>query len=1149
VYFAERRVPSASLTRAIALVTLAAMLGTAASAAAALQPVRRSWGEREAPLVRAGTLRVPPAAAKGRVTVIVTLRQPPLAARQRALSGPAAQARLDVRSSSSRAYLRGLASAQAAAVRSLRAVVPEATVSRHYRVLLNGFAAQVPARALPQVVKLAAAAKVYPSYRYTQALDRSPALVGAQVLRATGHGDGAGVKIAIVDDGVDPGSPFFSPAGFAYPAGFPKGGRRWTTPKIVVARSFVGVVRDRASRLAVDRRSSFHGTHVAGIAAGNADTTAPAGPDHPATPGLSGVAPRAWLGNYRVFNAPTPIGHVANTPEIVAAFEAAVADGMDVINFSGGGPETDPANDAIVEAVRNVTAAGVVAVISAGNDRDDYGLGSAGAPGTAPDAITVAAVSNEHVFAPALDVVTAGAPATLRGVPFQGAAGTRAPTAWGQADRTIVDVRSLVGTDGRPVDTRLCGPAPDPDAGRGTLPAGSLTGALALVRRGACTFASKAARARLAGAAGLIVVDNRPGEANVIPEELSLPAGMIADLDGDRLQAYLAGRGGRASVRVGRAPLTLATGRPGVVTSFSSAGLTAYGHRLKPDLAAPGGQILSATLPEQGGPFAVFDGTSMAAPHVAGVAAILVQRHPGWTPRQVKSALMSTAGTAWADSARTTEAPVLLAGGGLANVAAADTPLLFTEPSSLSFGDLDVTTGATNRPVLLTVTDAGDGAGLWTASVVPQSQPDGVTVEVPGAVSIAPGGEAHVPVVARAAAGAAVGDAYGFVVLRRGDVTRRIPYAVLVTRPGLATAPVLPLRRVQTGDTRRGANRAQAYRYPAAPFGLAPDPTRPAVTETGAERLYVLRVDNAVANVGAAIVAQSPGSLVHPWFLGSPDENDVQGFTGTPVNVNPISLSYPFDIGAAGTIFPRQGRYYVSVDSGRDPFTGRSEAGAYVLWSWQNDVLPPLVGLLTPEVAAGRPTIALRVVDAGSSLADPGAGVDPLSLAIGYGDVLIGASAYDPVSGIAVFALPGDAPRLRAGRPGILAAASDFQESKNVSTTGPNVTPNTTVVAGRLRVVRRPTASWLAPEAGACVETVGGRAGLLVVAGSTSAVRSVRFLDGDRTIATVRRGDSGLFGATWSARGAKAGRHALRVVVRDAAGRTVERRRTVRVCR
>ena len=212
----------------------------------------------------------------------------------------------------------------------------------------------------------------------------APAAIGG----ATG---GEGMKIAVVDDGVDPANRFFAPEGFSYPAGFPKGGKKWTTPKVIVARSFVGTGADDKTRLALDPEASFHGTHVAGIAAGNAGTTAPAGADHPETPGLSGVAPRAQIGNYRVFNVPTPAGHVGNTPEIVAAFESAVRDGMDVINFSGGGPQVDPASDAIIEAVRNVSAAGVVPVISAGNDRDDYGLGSAGSPGTAPDAISVAA--------------------------------------------------------------------------------------------------------------------------------------------------------------------------------------------------------------------------------------------------------------------------------------------------------------------------------------------------------------------------------------------------------------------------------------------------------------------------------------------------------------------------------------------------------------------------------------------------------------------------------------------------------------------------------------------------------------------------------------------------------------------------------------
>ena len=1131
------------MVRLLACLALAATLVSAASASAAFQPVRRSFGEVEAPLVRSGTLTPPAGHARGRVTVIVTLRRPPLAAWQRSLSSLGARARLDTRSQASRSYLRQLAAAQQASIRELKSVVPDADVTRRYSVVLNGYAAEVPAKALARVARLSSAARIYPSLRYTAALDRSPALVGASALAATGHGDGAGVKIAIVDDGVDQANRFFDPAGFSYPAGFPKGGTKWTTPKVIVARSFVGAVNDKASRLALDPESSFHGTHVAGIAAGIAGTTAPAGADHPETAGLSGVAPKAWIGNYRVFNAPTPIGHVANTPEIVAAFESAVVDGMDVINFSGGGPETDPANDAMIETVRNVAAAGVVPVISAGNDRDQYGLGSAGSPGTAPEGISVAALSNSHVFGPALDVTATDGP---KGIPFAGGAGVKAPVAWGEADQTLVDVGSIVGTDGKPVDRLLCGSGRDVNAGRGTLPAGSLNGSIALIRRGVCTFVSKAERAKAAGAIGVIVIDNRPGEANTIPVRLVLPGGSVADVDGARLEAYLAPRGGRTTVRVGRAPLELPTGRSGIVTSFSSAGLTAFGHRLKPDVGAPGGQILSSTLKNAGGPFAVFDGTSMAAPHVAGAAALLVQRHPGWTPRQVKSALVSTAGTAWADTARTVEAPVLLAGGGIANAAAADNPLVFTDPVSLSFGDLNVRRGLVNRPLLLNVEDANGGGGLWSVSVVPQAQPAGVTITVPGSISLAPGGDAPLPVTARAAAEAGAGDAYGFVVLRRGDVVRRVPYAFLVTRPGLNLAPVTKLQRFQTGDTRRGTSRASAYRFPAAAFGPAPNYVGPPVVEDGAERLYSFRINRSVANAGAAIIGSSRGSLVHPWLLGSPDENDVQGYAGTPMNVNPLTLDYPLDVGAAATVFPRQGTYYVAVDSGRDDFTGRSLAGSYALWSWQNDVLPPLIGLVTSRVSAGRPTIALRAFDVGESIFDPGAGVDPLSLVISYGRTLIGASAYDPVSGIALFVLPSQAPPLKAGNVSLAASAADFQEAKNVNTSGADILPNTSFAEGTLRVVSGPSVTWLLPGAGECAEP---QTGLAVLASSTAKVRSVRFFDDQERIAVDRTGPAGIYDARWRTRGAAAGKHTLRAIVTDAQGRQAEARVNVRVCR
>ena len=1127
------------MRRLVASIALGVALLAASTASAAFQPIERHYGELEIPRVRAGTITVPDAHRRGRITVILTLADPPLAAYSRTLAGRSSARRLNMSSSAAKAYVAKLRRAQGAAAATLKRAIPEATVRRNYTLLLNGMAVELPATELARAAKLSFTRKLYPSYRYTLALNRSPGLIGADALAAAGGGTGEGMKIAVVDDGVDPENRFFNPEGFSYPAGFPKGGVKWTTPKVIVARAFVGAGADDRSRLALDRKASFHGTHVAGIAAGDAGTTAPSGGDHPETAGLSGIAPRAQIGNYRVFNVPTPVGHVGNTPEIVAAFESAVRDGMDVINFSGGGPQTDPASDALVEAVRNVAAAGVVPVISAGNDRDDYGLGSAGSPGTAPDAISVAALSNSHVFAPALSVTAPGAPSALTGIPFARAAGEAPPAAWASTDEQLVDVGTLIGVNGTPVPRNLCGPPGNLNGGPTPLPAGSLTGAIALVSRGVCTFALKAERVKAAGAIGIVVVDNRAGEANGIPVALAVPGGMISDGDGTALRAYLEGRGGRTAIRVGKDNQELVTGRSGIVTSFSSGGLTAFGHLLKPDLGAPGGQILSSTLAIAGGPFASFDGTSMAAPHITGAVALLLQRHPNWTPRQVKSALVSTTTTAWADTARTVEAPVLTAGSGEADVVAANDPKLFTDPVSLSYSDLNVSHGTVSKSLLLAVSDAGGGAGSWTIEVRPQSQPGGVEIVVPGSITLAPGGDTQVPVTVRASPDSALGEAYGFLLLRRGTVTRKVAYAMLVTRPGLEQAPIVPLGQFQTGDTRKGVSRASVYRYPAAAFGPAPSYVGAPVNEDGAETLYRIRIDEPAINVGAAVIASSSGALVHPWMLGSPDENDVQGYAGTPVNVNNLTVDFPFDIGAAATVFPRTKAYYVSVDSGRDQFTGRSRAGSYVLRAWVDDLQPPLLGLITSRVAAGRPTIALRVLDLG-------AGVDPYSLVIGYGRALIAAAAYDPVSGIALFPLPGQAPALKAGKRLLSASAADFQEAKNVDSVGDELLPNTAFASGNITVVNGPAITWVTPDANRCTAA---RTPLLVIASSTAAIRSVRFLDGTKLVATQKRGGAGLFSGVWKRGGAAKGKHTLRAIVTDAKGRKAEAQRVVRVCK
>jgi subtilisin family serine protease len=1123
--------------RRLLLPLAACALIATGTASAELQPLRHDYRESAPARVRAGVIRAPGERGHADERVIVRLAQPPLAVwnAERSLASAAAAHRLNVHAATSRAYLATLARAQAKVATAVRAAIPRARIESRFSILLDGFTVSLPASALPTLYGVRGVDKVYPSLSYTVTMDRGPSVIHATDLAAATGDKGQGVKIGVVDTGIDTTSPFLDPAGFSYPPGFPKGDTRHTTPKVIVARVFPGPVRDAKSNQVFDDTEP-HGTHVAGIAAGDEGTTAPAGPDHPRVTGLSGVAPKAWLGNYRVFTVPTPVGHEADTPEIVQAFEAAVADGMDVINFSGGGPQTDPANDAMYEAIHNTVVAGVLPVIAAGNDREDFGLGTTGTPGSVPDALTVAAVSNAHVFAPALAVV--GGPTALGAIPFQ-TGGLKLPAAWSSANQTLVDVSTIMGTDGKPVDAHLCGPANDPDGGAGTLPAGSLTGKLALASRGTCTFASKAERALNAGAAGLVLVDNRFGEANPIPVLLPVPAGMVADLDGAALRAYLDANGGTAPIRVSSGIQEIQTNRAGVITSFSSAGPNDFGGDLKPDLAAPGLDVLSSTPPATtGSTFSVFAGTSMATPHVAGAAALLLQQHPAWAPWQIKSALMDAAGPAWQNTARTEEANVLLEGAGLANVLAANDPKVFTDPQSLSFEKIDVSTGAQRKALLLSVFDAGGGAGDWTVSIEPQEQTSGVQIDVHGLATVLPGGSVDLPVVVNAAANAGTGENDGFLVLSGNGVERRVPYAFLVERPALRNAPVTPLQKLQLGNTATGTNRVTTYCCPSAPFGPAPDYVGPPMDESGAEHLYSLDINKPVVNFGVSVLEESPGALVDPFVLGSKDENDVQGYAGIPTDVNSLTFDSGFDVGAAGAQFPRQQRFYVAVDSRSDPLTGRPLTGQYLLNSWVNDVTPPSIRLLTTRVTAGRPLIVAQAVDLGS-------GVDPLSLVIGYKRALVGASQYDPGSGLVVFGLPAEAPKLTAGKVPFGLEASDYQEAKNIDTLGDEILPNTAFLDTKLTVVDGPTVSWIEPPAGVCALK---HEQLTVVADSTTAPKQVVFAADGKRVGVDNSGPGGVYSQAWNTTKLKKGRHTLTATVTDASGRTASAGHAILVC-
>jgi hypothetical protein len=478
---------------------------------------------------------------------------------------------------------------------------------------------------------------------------------------------------------------------------------------------------------------------------------------------------------------------------------------------------------------------------------------------------------------------------------------------------------------------------------------------------------------------------------------------------------------------------------------------------------------------------------------------------------------------------------VTLGGAGLVDLGRADDPRIFTAPSSLSFGDLVVTGGPAERTEVVAVDDAGGGAGDWAVSVRPQSTTAGASLEVAATVAV-PG---TLRVTARAPAGAEPGLDQGFVVLSRGGVTRRIPYLFVVSRPGLAGASTRPLRRLQEGTTRGGPSRASLYRWPAAPFGHPPDyDAEPAMRSDGAERLYRLRIGAGVVNFGVAVESSPDEVPIDPFVLGGLDEWSVQGFTGTPVNVNGLTDYYRAANGAAGAVFPQAGTYVVSVDSARDIFTGELLGGRYVLRSWVNDLRPPSASVETRRVAGRLPVLAVRFRDAK-------AGVDPITLTVGYGDVAGGATFYDPVTGLALFPIPPEEP-LDFGRNRVTLTASDFQESKNVNTAGSDIFPNT--LEREVIVVvdtSRAAVSWLEPAARACV-----RRGeeLLVSANGPREIREVRVYDGERLVGRDRRpADGGLFAVAWKPGGG--GLRTLRAVAVDDRGAETAAVRTARACR
>lgn len=482
------------------------------------------------------------------------------------------------------------------------------TERRSFNSLFNGLAIAIDPKDRTKFSRLNGVKAMYPIHTVQApspeqaagaAMDLAFALslTGANVAQDTLGLTGRNIKVGIIDTGIDIDHPAFGGSGVPGTTAFP-------SARVVAGYDFVGDAYDAAGSGAQlvpvpdanPDDCNGHGTHVAGIVGGNGG-------------GIKGVAPGVKFGAYRVF------GCDGSTSDdvILAALERAYADGMRVINQSlGSGREWPQAPTA--QASSRLVRKGVVMVASIGNNgpggTSPDALFAAGAPGVGKDVIGVASFDNaQRAF-------------VVNGTPygFTPASGAPLPPQTGSMPM------AKTGT-----------PATANDACT-ALPAGSLTGKAVLVRRGSCAFYLKAFNAQNAGAAAVVLYNNTAGALGATvagAPPIVIPVVAITAAQGATLDSAIAA--GPTTLNWSADVVAYPFGTGGLISSFSSYGLAAD-LSFKPDIGAPGGGIFSAFPLEQGGS-ATLSGTSMASPHVAGAAALILEALPR-TPADQMDALM-----------------------------------------------------------------------------------------------------------------------------------------------------------------------------------------------------------------------------------------------------------------------------------------------------------------------------------------------------------------------------------------------------------------------------------------------------------------------------------------------------------------------------
>ncbi|MFF3334889.1 S8 family serine peptidase [Streptomyces sp. NPDC002888] len=630
---------------------------------------------------------------------------------------------------------------------------------------------------------------------------------------------GEGTIIGVLDTGIDPANPSLK----ALPEPRPddaiiakkwKGGcdpgddpahRVTCNNKLIGAQYFnKGLADPGEADWASPMDTEAHGTHTATTAAGNYDVPATV-PDTAISGRISGIAPAARVAAYKIC-----FSEGCGTVDIVAAMEKAVSDGVDVINYSLGSGNGEDTTSPEYTAMFNAAKVGVFIAASSGND------GRGTTSNTVPWVTTVAASTHDLGYRTTL---TLGNGASYTGVGANPSAVPSAPLVDGaQAAKSGVDRG----------DAALClADSLDP---------AKVRGAIVICARGGNGRVDKSDAVKAAGGAGTVLY-NTSASDDLVVDAHTIPTAYLTPAEGQTVKAYAASAGGSATATIGAA-FTERQEAPRVA-GFSSGGpdLTSGGDLLKPDLTAPGVDITAGTAPGGSdglfkGSEGVMSGTSMSAPHVAGLALLLRSLHPDWSPLEIKSALMTTAttkddkgrpiGRSNADGPAT---PLDYGAGHVVPNAADDPGLVYnstsadwtsfmcavgghpvtddgadacatarkTDPSDLNTPTISVGDLAGKQTVTRTVTDITGRTGVYTATL---QTPPGYRAEISPKKLVVPAGGSATYKVTFTRTDAAYGD-WSFGSVTWSDKTHKVRSAVALR----ATRLSAPTEITGTGAT------------------------------------------------------------------------------------------------------------------------------------------------------------------------------------------------------------------------------------------------------------------------------------------------------------------------------------------------------------